>query len=197
MFLCQLFLATRFRGIFLYARGSKFHGISAKILFHSRLLASSRSSKKKLLIPLKKLVSCAKPILSRICWYILQFFDFDFSTRVFFFFFFSSMVSKLPFCFSNSIESFASKTIHESLVSLPFPRLQLDDVQQEVTNLLLDVKGREVCSSPSSVITIQSKNKILVALSSSFTPLSCVMIHSRVMIINFFLLLKVATQFTA
>lgn len=119
-------------------------------------------------------------------------------TRAFLFLFFIyGRISKLPLCFPSSIESFASKTIHESLVSLPFPRLQLDDVQQEVTNLLLDIKGREICSSPSSVITIQSKNKILVALSSSFTPLSCVMIHSRVMIINFFLLLKVATQFTA
>lgn len=179
MLLCQLLLATRFQGIctFSYTQGAR-NSIESQPKYYSirRLLASSRSSNK-LLIPLKKLARNQSLHESAD---ILQFLglEFDFSTRVFFFLFVHGLDidSQRNFRFASRVPSRVSLEDDSRIVDFialsTFTARRRSRGPQEVTNLLLDVKGREVCSSPSSVITIQSKNKILVALSSSFTALS-------------------------
>lgn len=120
--------------IFLYARGSKFHRISAEILFHSAAFSIIPFLEQ---APYPVEEARAKPIPPRICWYILQFlgFEFDFSTRVFFFFSSTASISIPNETSALLLEfhrEFRWKTIHESLISLPFPRLQLDDVQEDL-----------------------------------------------------------------
>lgn len=192
--LCQLLLAMRFQGIctFSYTQGAR-NSIESQPKYYSirRLLASSRSSNK-LLIPIEE--ARAKPIPPRICWYILQFlgFEFDFSTRVFFFLFVHGLDidSQRNFRFASRVPSRVSLEDDSRIVDFialsTFTARRRSRGPQEVTNLLLDVKGREVCSSPSSVITIQSKNKIPVALSSSFTALSWSTVKLRWSISFFF-----------
>lgn len=114
--------------IFLYARGSNFHRISAEILFHSAAFSIIPFLEQ---APYPVEEARAKPIPPRICWYILQFLglEFDFSTRVFFFLFVHGLDIDSQ---RNFHREFRWKTIHESLISLPFPRLQLDDVQEDL-----------------------------------------------------------------
>lgn len=177
--------------IFLYARGSKFHRISAEILFHSAAFSIIPFLEQ---APYPVEEARAKPIPPRICWYILQFlgFEFDFSTRVFFFLFVHGLDidSQRNFRFASRVPSRVSLEDDSRIVDFialsTFTARRRSRGPQEVTNLLLDVKGREVCSSPSSVITIQSKNKIPVALSSSFTALSWSTVKLRWSISFFF-----------
>lgn len=170
--------------IFLYARGSNFHRISAEILFHSAAFSIIPFLEQ---APYPVEEARAKPIPPRICWYPpisrsrIRFLD----TRLFF-----SFRPRPRYRFPTKLPSRVSLEDDSRIVDFialsTFTARRRPRGSQEVTNLLLDVKGREVCSSPSSVITIQSKNKILVALSSSFTALSWSTVKLRWSISFFF-----------
>lgn len=135
--LCQLLLATRFQGIctFSYTQGAR-NSIESQPKYYSirRLLASSRSSNK-LLIPLKKLAR--NQSLHESADISSNFSVSNSISRHASFVFFSSTASiSIPNETSALLlefhREFRWKTIHESLISLPFPRLQLDDVQEDL-----------------------------------------------------------------